>query len=511
VKLALKPVAKGGQRGRTPEQRSLEATGQMRSLGGWGNRHRKRKAQDVWQATLLEDNPIGWGVHGYKTYTPVPLKMSAAKPAADRATNQKVEMPKDPKKQEELIKAKIIEVCTRLNMKADQFYNTLNKRKAKDGLTRDDLKKGLHQLTKFDITDSVLDFVLGKLNPNKADKGRITLKTMRENLYNLIPAPAPKNEKAKQAAEEARLIEEAMVAAKAKRAVFEKQKAKDVKKRLKLEAKNAKARAKAERHAAREEKRQARVDRREARAAKAAKAARRAAEKASGGGGKKGKGGKKGSSSTKKMSSTKAAQAGGRINYAYGKESFDKGDLVEVQVGGDEDGDGEVDEDEESWLPAVVVRVGKGDGSDDEDEEDEDEDDEGNIKVRMLVGYDEGENVFSVDLGSVRAIERKEGTDVDPSKIDEGLALNCWNALEGQFLAAEVAFITSSGTAKVTWTDAEDPTEEDEVPLVYLRSASGDEDEAPESGGGDDETASEEEDDDDDVSNDNDSDASVKK
>lgn len=40
----------------------------------WGNRMARRGAQDMWQATLLDDNAIGWGAHGYKDYTPTVTK-----------------------------------------------------------------------------------------------------------------------------------------------------------------------------------------------------------------------------------------------------------------------------------------------------------------------------------------------------------------------------------------------------------------------------------------------------
>jgi len=448
------PVAKGGTRqGRTAAQRDLDATGSLRSTGGWGNRHRKRKAQDEWQKTLLQDNAIGWGVHGYKAYTPVPIKMSTPKPANDpsRATNKVIAMPKDPKEAEALIKKKIIEACTRLNMKPQQFYNTMNSRKDKEGITKDDLKGSLYKLTKCEITDEVLKFVWGKLNPDGGPKSRITLKCLNEHMYDLVPPPAPKNEKAIEAAREAALIDAAMAAAKEKRAAFEKQRAKDLKARAKLEAKNAKARAKAERVAERAARRKEKEDRA---AAKAAKAARKAS---SGGENKKKK--------------KKKKEKPRRVGYDYGRTEFEAGDLVEVQVGGgDEDDDEEEEQEEGQWLPAVVESIV----------------DEENTKVRMLVGYEEGENVFEVENACVRAIERKEGAHVNPDKIDEGTTLNCWNALQGEFCEAEVAFVTSSGTVKVTWSGVED-AEEEEVPLVYLRSATGLEDEdlsGSESGGG---------------------------
>lgn len=109
-----KKVAKGGARGRSGTR-----AGPPRADAGWGNRHRKRKAQvrdlnrqrlfapsilepqpfwlltlapllgqDEWQATLLVDNEIGWGVYGYKGYTPKPLTMSAALPKDKLAKNQ---------------------------------------------------------------------------------------------------------------------------------------------------------------------------------------------------------------------------------------------------------------------------------------------------------------------------------------------------------------------------------------------------------------------------------------
>ena len=47
-----------------------------RSLGGWGNRTVRRKAQDTWQPTLLKENAEGWGVNGYKAYNPTEIKMT---------------------------------------------------------------------------------------------------------------------------------------------------------------------------------------------------------------------------------------------------------------------------------------------------------------------------------------------------------------------------------------------------------------------------------------------------
>ena len=49
----------------------------------------------------------------------------------------------------------------------------------------------------------------------------------------------------------------------------------------------------------------------------------------------------------------------------------------------------------------------------------------------MLVGYDDNDATFDVEAECVRAIIKKEGVGVNPSKIDEGVKVLAWNPLEG--------------------------------------------------------------------------------
>jgi hypothetical protein len=113
----------------------------------------------------------------------------------------------------------------------------------------------------------------------------------------------------------------------------------------------------------------------------------------------------------------------------------------------------------------------------------------------MLNGYDEDDNVFEVDPSCVRAIpERQPLPGVNPQKVVEGLVVNCWFAAFDDFVEATVLSLVHctddndgdeggegggelgpKTRVRVEYLD-EDASEE-EVPLVYLRSLNGDEDE----------------------------------
>ena len=140
--------------------------------------------------TLLEDNEIGWGVHGYKPYTPKPLILSQAKPKSESVLNKAVKLPDDPAEALKLVKEGITATLQRLNMDAQMLYNTMNKRKVKpsEGLSRDDIAKGLHKLTKFEITDDVLKDVFGKLDPEREDGGKRLNRRSRERKSSCAPA-----------------------------------------------------------------------------------------------------------------------------------------------------------------------------------------------------------------------------------------------------------------------------------------------------------------------------------
>jgi hypothetical protein len=65
-----------------------------RSTGGWGNRTVRRKAQDGWQETLLDEkNALGWGAAGYKPYQPKEIKVETPKGAVvGTARGKKIEV-----------------------------------------------------------------------------------------------------------------------------------------------------------------------------------------------------------------------------------------------------------------------------------------------------------------------------------------------------------------------------------------------------------------------------------
>ena len=160
-----------------------------RSSSGWGNRHRKRKAQDGWQETLLLDNEIGWGVYGYKRYTPVELNVGKNTPAAGKvgaARAKVIELPADPEEAKQVVLDATRAAVKRLNMKPQQFFNTINKKKQKV-VAKEDLRAALHSLTKYQMTDLVLDPILALLNPEGADGGGLSLKTLKETFTNLVP------------------------------------------------------------------------------------------------------------------------------------------------------------------------------------------------------------------------------------------------------------------------------------------------------------------------------------
>ena len=52
--------------------------------------------------------------------------------------------------------------------------------------------RGLHDLTSLTITEAVMTLVMARLNPDKADKGKVSLKTLKENYRSLVPPIEPK-------------------------------------------------------------------------------------------------------------------------------------------------------------------------------------------------------------------------------------------------------------------------------------------------------------------------------
>ena len=44
-------------------------------------------------------------------------------------------------------------------------------------------------MTGLDITDEALSHIMAKLNPRRLDKGKISLKTLKENYRSLVPPP----------------------------------------------------------------------------------------------------------------------------------------------------------------------------------------------------------------------------------------------------------------------------------------------------------------------------------
>jgi hypothetical protein len=73
-------------------------------------------------------------------------------------------LPADPEAAYALVRAKLDAAVQRLNMKPQQFYNTMNQTKAKS-ISREAMRLGLHRLTKYTITDRVLDDVLKVPSP----------------------------------------------------------------------------------------------------------------------------------------------------------------------------------------------------------------------------------------------------------------------------------------------------------------------------------------------------------
>ena len=73
-------------------------------------------------------------------------------------------LPADPDAAYALVRAKLDETVQRLNLKPQQFYNTMNVAKHKS-LSREAMRLGLHRLTKYTIDDRVLDDVLKVPNP----------------------------------------------------------------------------------------------------------------------------------------------------------------------------------------------------------------------------------------------------------------------------------------------------------------------------------------------------------
>ena len=104
-----------------------------RSLGGWGNRTCRRKAQDEWQPSLIvENNELGWGASGYKPYIPKEIKVEVPKNCVvGSSRKKKVAVSEDPEEAKAQVKAGIGDALRRLNLNPLVLYNLSNKKKNK--------------------------------------------------------------------------------------------------------------------------------------------------------------------------------------------------------------------------------------------------------------------------------------------------------------------------------------------------------------------------------------------
>jgi len=118
---------------------------------------------------LLEDNPIGWGVHENKLYTLVELKLGVEIPKSNSARNQWMALPTELKETYTAVPDKITSAVKRFDMKPPQFYSTINKSKAK-AITWEDMRAGFHQLTKFTIDGRTLGGVMTTFKHQGQDK-----------------------------------------------------------------------------------------------------------------------------------------------------------------------------------------------------------------------------------------------------------------------------------------------------------------------------------------------------
>jgi hypothetical protein len=71
--------------------------------------------KDEWQATLLVDNEIGWGVYGYKGYTPKAPRMSGVLPEDKQTKNQSKGTRNRAMKGRLRLYANMVYVCTLLS------------------------------------------------------------------------------------------------------------------------------------------------------------------------------------------------------------------------------------------------------------------------------------------------------------------------------------------------------------------------------------------------------------